>query len=437
MQPKPQQNQVAFTTVSLLLLFSAIIIVVAVNVADEFHLDAFGIAVARAMTLYLVFVAVRTGLLLVFSALDQLLEQRLPEPNYYPMVTILVPCFNEEAVLAEALRSIMELDYPNYEVLVIDDGSFDMTTEVAKRFEENHRLRVVYQENAGKAAALNRGLQEAAGDFVLCMDADSVLAKEVLLRAMPYFESDPTLGAVAGSVLIGNERSSLLAAFQKLEYIVGLNFQKRAQSFFGLVTIVPGPIGVFRREAATSIGGYHTDTFAEDCDLSMRLLTAGWRIKYCSKMTALTEAPIEIQSLLVQRYRWSRGMIQAISKQAAGLLNNPFDLRAWLVTSYMFVETVIIPSSNCAFAMLTLTYALTHEVSGLFGPYFISLTALDMTVAIYSIIFERQALSLFILSVFNRFTYGFMLEVTRFFSILDEILKIPMKWGTIPRRGLG
>lgn len=390
--------------------------------------------VANIMLYYLIFIFIRTFLLLVLSFLEVVFYKRNRAIESFPLVTIIIPAYNEEKVLIPAIESVLEIDYPNLEILVVDDGSTDDTFTVAMTMEKHDQVRVIHQANAGKSAALNFGISQAIGEYYVCMDADSVLSKNILLEAIPYFEEDPNLAAVAGAVKVGNSKN-ILTAFQNLEYIIGLNFHKKAQSFLKMVTIVPGPIGVFNREKVYAIGGYSSDTFAEDSDLSMRLLMEGYNIKYCDKISAVTEAPDDINSLITQRYRWSRGMVQAIFK-GIGLLRGNYSLRGLLVILYMFFETIIIPLVNFSFIVLTLEFALLYNITELMGPYFIGLTLLDVALCFYSIISERRIGYLLILSFLNRLTYGLLLEVIRFFSIFDELLKVPMKWGVLVRKGI-
>jgi cellulose synthase/poly-beta-1,6-N-acetylglucosamine synthase-like glycosyltransferase len=318
---------------------------------------------------------------------------------------------------------------------VIDDGSFDLTSEIAKKFEDKGRLRVIYKENGGKADALNRGIDEALGEYILCMDADSVLSEDVLLECMGFFQKYPDLSAVAGRVEIGNSQN-ILSKFQKLEYITGLNLFKRGQSFLKTVTIIPGPIGVFKREALLAVGKYDLDTFAEDADLTIRLIIAGHRIKYNPRMVAVTEGPIELSQLITQRYRWSRGMVQAIFKNIRHLNVFKSGLRNSLTMLYMLVESVFIPIVNFSFTMLTIQYALTYGGTQMLGSYFIGLTLLDLSLTLFSMITERNVKPFFMLSIINRVTYGLFLETLRFFAIIDELLGIPMSWGQLKRTGL-
>lgn len=389
---------------------------------------------AEVMLFYLLFIFARTILLLSLSFIESFFRRKLPPIQSFPLVTIVIPCFNEEIGLRKAVASVKKIDYPNLEILIVDDGSTDSTFEIARELESDFQVRLILQENQGKAFALNNGIQQALGDYYVCMDADSELSSNLLLDSIPFFEADPNLAAVAGSVEVGNDRT-VLTAFQKLEYIVGLNFHKMAQSCLNLVTIVPGPIGVFKKNSVLKVGGYHTDTFAEDCDLSMRLLMEGYNIKYTGLIKARTEAPENFSSLITQRYRWSRGMIQAIVKSLL-LLKTKGSFRNIFIVLYMFLETIFIPLVNFTFVMITLQFALMYSTAELLGPFFIGLTLLDLALILYSIIVERELGSLFLLGLFNRLTYGLALEVIRFFSIFDEIFRLPMKWGKIKRKGL-
>lgn len=424
-----------FTVVAIVCALFLFGVVTYFYIGEKWEVRSWGVLVADIMVYYLVFTTFRSGTVLAFSFMEHLFKRTRGEPSYFPLVSIIVPCFNEEKVVQAAIQSILELNYPNFEVLVIDDGSADLTTELAKRFEERGKLRVIYQPNAGKASALNRGISEAVGEFVLCVDADSVLGTNVLMNAMPYFETDPQLGAVAGSVRVGNSKS-LICKFQKLEYVISLNLLKKAQSLANLVTIVPGPIGIFKKSVLVEIGGYRSNTFAEDCDLSMRLLLAGYHIKYAPDCVATTEVPDTFNGLMIQRYRWSRGMIQAISKNMGWLMPSRISFRNFLILFTMTVETIFIPMANFLFGLLALQYALLYGSSQMMGAYFFGLVELDLAMSLYAIATERHVAGYFLLSILNRVTFGFALEVMRFFSILDEMLRIPMKWGVLERKGL-
>lgn len=393
--------------------------------------------IERAMIYYLVFVIIRTVILVVLSFGDYYFRKSLKEPKNYPVITILIPCFNEGAVIGQAIESVMDLDYPNYEILVLDDGSTDETLVEAKKYEVRRNVRVISQENTGKAGALNRGISEAVGDYVLCMDADSVMKKDVLKLSMAYIERNPKIGAIAGSVVVENTAGKdILVDFQRLEYVIGLNFHKTAQSFLSTVTIVPGPIGLFKKSVMLEVGGYLNDTFAEDCDLSIRILVQGYDIVYCPEMIGVTEVPDDMNSLIGQRYRWARGVTQAILKHSHWLFHPIKNFRNFFLMLYLILESILIPLINFCFIVITLEQALLFNNTEMLGPFYISLTLLDIFLTLYSVITEKQNFVLLSLSVFNRLTYGLFLEVIRFFSLIDEVLGNPMKWGTLIRKGL-
>lgn len=243
------------------------------------------------------------------------------------------------------------------------------------------------------------------------------------------------MAAVAGSVRIGNAEN-VICAFQKLEYITALNFLKLAQSFLQIVTVVPGPVGLFKKEKIQNIGGYKTETFAEDCDLTLRLLMAGYAVIYEPKMYAITEAPEEFNSLIKQRYRWSRGIVQAIKLNSKWLLSPLSNLRNFFIMWYMLVESIVIPTVNYLFVMVAIFMALKSESHIIVGYYFSQLVLLDLVIITYSLITENFSFRLLILGFVNRFTYGLALEIQRFFAIFDELFELPMTWGKLERKGL-
>ena len=432
---KPQRFSHAFSLVGILVASVVLLAASSRQWVDVAGVGTWERIVFRLMMGYLVLVSARTACLVVLSFADRFFRQAIPPLTSFPLVSVLVPCFNEQDVVEKAVRSILKLDYPNFEVLVIDDGSTDQTLRLAHDLRSEKRVRVIHQRNQGKAAALNRGILEAYGEFVLCVDADSLLHPGVLRFGLPYFDRDPKLAAVAGAVHVGNPHN-LITAFQRLEYVVGLNFHKTAQSFLSVVTIVPGPVGLFRKDAIRGIGGYRSDTFAEDCDLTIRLLMAGHHAVYCDRMIAVTEAPDEFESLIKQRYRWSRGTLQAIKVNARWLFHPWKSPRNFAILSYLFLETLIIPCANFLFAMVFVQQSIASTGMGGLSPFFIQLTLLDTILAAYSVLFEHEVGALVFLSLVNRLTYGLAMEILRFFSILDELIGLPMNWNKLQRKGL-
>jgi cellulose synthase/poly-beta-1,6-N-acetylglucosamine synthase-like glycosyltransferase len=228
-------------------------------------------------------------------------------------------------VIKSVINSLLNLDYPNYEIIVINDGSTDDTLQEIDGLKQSAdsprqvKLRVFSKKNEGKACALNYGLSQAKGEFIACVDGDSLINPEAMRLGMRHF-ADPKVGAVAGNVKAIN-RKKMVSTLQALEYVEGLNMPRRAQGLFGLVNIVPGPIGFFRRSVLEAVGGYSKDTFAEDCDLTLKILSQGWKVKYEPDALAWTEVPETWLDLVKQRYRWTRGIIQSIRKHKDIIFN--------------------------------------------------------------------------------------------------------------------
>jgi cellulose synthase/poly-beta-1,6-N-acetylglucosamine synthase-like glycosyltransferase/peptidoglycan/xylan/chitin deacetylase (PgdA/CDA1 family)/spore germination protein YaaH len=268
----------------------------------------------------------RLLLLGVLALLHRVLMVRrtppMPDPQTGPMISVLIPCFNEEKVIESSVRRILASNWARLEVLVLDDGSSDHTAEVVRKaFAEEPRVTLMSFENGGKARALNRGLAKAQGDVVVALDADTLFPSDTLAKLARWF-SEPKVGAVAGNALVGNRRN-LITRWQALEYVTAQNLERRALAALGAVTVVPGAVGAWRRAAIEALGGYPDDTLAEDQDLTLAMQRAGWRVEFDPEARAYTEAPETVGGLLKQRFRWSFGTLQCIYKHRAAL----FDVR--------------------------------------------------------------------------------------------------------------
>jgi peptidoglycan-N-acetylglucosamine deacetylase len=245
-------------------------------------------------------------------------------PGYNPRVAVLIPAFNEEAVIVRTVRSVLNSDYKNLHVIVIDDGSDDRTAEVAAEAYAQEiragRVQVLTKPNEGKAAALNYALDRLQEEIYVGIDADTVIAPDAISKLVCHFE-DSRIGAMAGNAKVGN-RVNLWTRWQALEYITSQNFERRALDLFHVVTVVPGAIGAWRTAPVKQVGGYPLNTVAEDADLTMSLLEHGWRVDYEDRSLAFTEAPIDPGGLMRQRFRWSFGTLQAVWKHRAAFVRN-------------------------------------------------------------------------------------------------------------------
>ena len=351
-----------------------------------------------------------------------------------PAISVLVPAYNEGRVLERALTSLVQLDYPEYEVLVIDDGSTDDTLEIAAQWEGQRgsgEFRVITKPNGGKADALNAGIAHSKHPLIFCMDADSYLEPRTLLMAARHFQ-DPAVGAVAGNVKVEN-RGHLLTNLQALEYIEGLNMPRRAQGFVSAVNIVPGPCGLFRREALEEVGGYDLDTFAEDADLTLKLLAAGWRVEYEDQAIAWSEAPETWRDLTQQRYRWTRGILQAIRKRK-GLLIRPFpDFPLWISTIQLGFEALVWPVMNVFAHLFFAIVAVLFGAGELILYWMVLLTLLDLVAALVTVSMEEESLSLVPMAIIYRFIFILFLDVVKMFATIEELFRLDMGWGKLER----
>jgi peptidoglycan/xylan/chitin deacetylase (PgdA/CDA1 family)/spore germination protein YaaH/glycosyltransferase involved in cell wall biosynthesis len=261
----------------------------------------------------------------IFAIIDRLRRPyRQASPGFCPRVAVLIPAYNEESVIVRTIRSVLNSDYKNLRIIVIDDGSLDRTAEVAAAAYAQDiaagRLQVLTKRNEGKAAALNYALERISEEVYIGIDADTVIAPDAISKLVPHFE-DPAIGAIAGNAKVGN-RVNLWTRWQALEYITSQNFERRALNLFHVITVVPGAIGAWRTAPVKAADGYPLNTVAEDADLTMSLLESGWKVDYEDRALAYTEAPINARGLMRQRFRWSFGTLQAIWKHRAAFIRN-------------------------------------------------------------------------------------------------------------------
>jgi len=396
------------------------------------------------IVLFIVFgviVVIRYMVLLIAAVLEKKLSMtgKLASnlQNWKPFISIIVPAYNEENLIEAALESLARLTYPNYEIIVIDDGSTDNTLSIAQKIADHNPhigFKLISQSNAGKSWALNTGIIHAQGEIVVCVDSDSRLNSEALLAGIPHF-NNPKVGAVGGFVDIIN-RNTLITNLQQLEYVIGLNFMRRGLSLFNIVTIVPGPIGMFRKEAIVQAGGYSTnaDCFAEDADLTVRLLANGWQVKGETRMVAQTEAPDSIFNLLRQRYRWKRGIFQACYNNFFRLITLP-NISGLFVAGILVFESFLFDVINFGITLFAISSFLAYGKVAIFIWAFLFISALDLTVFLFANIEQNHLLRRFWLFMLSKLTYAYMLQAWGIFALFDEWLSTKMSWDKLERIG--
>jgi cellulose synthase/poly-beta-1,6-N-acetylglucosamine synthase-like glycosyltransferase/peptidoglycan/xylan/chitin deacetylase (PgdA/CDA1 family) len=257
-------------------------------------------------------------------------------------VSVIIPAYNEEVTVVQSLQSLLKSNYSNIEFIFVDDGSKDRTYElVQENFSADPRVKIFSKPNGGKASALNFGISKATGDYVVCIDADTQLKQDAITELMRFFYKEE-IAAVAGTVKVGNT-NNLITKWQSIEYITAQNMDRRAFDVLNTITVVPGAIGAFRKSVISEVGGFTTDTLAEDCDLTMRILKAGYIVKNSDKAIAFTEAPETVNMLLKQRLRWSFGVMQSFYKNRKTMFNKKYGYFGMVGMPNILIYQIILP----------------------------------------------------------------------------------------------
>ncbi|HET8932491.1 MAG TPA: glycosyltransferase, partial [Polyangiales bacterium] len=269
------------------------------------------------------------------------LRAKPPEPpaTFQPLVTVIAPAYNEEKVIATTLNAILASEYRNLEILVIDDGSTDDTVGVVEAIAARHpRIRLIRQANAGKSAAANNALSQARGELVVAVDADTIVSADAIPKLVAHF-ANPDVTAVCGNVEVGNV-NGIFTAFQAIEYVTSQNFDRRAFSSLNCISVVPGALGAWRRDAVLAAGGYSDESLTEDADLTLTILRRGGRVVYEPEAYGRTEAPESLGALLRQRFRWTYGTYQCLWKHRSAFFKGTL---GWVGLPNMVVFQVIFP----------------------------------------------------------------------------------------------
>ncbi|HEY4197392.1 MAG TPA: glycosyltransferase, partial [Mucilaginibacter sp.] len=348
-------------------------------------------------------------------------------------VSIIVPAYNEEVTAIKTIQSLLKIDYPNFEIIFIDDGSKDKTYELVNAAYGHHPLvKVLTKPNGGKASALNFGITHAQYDYTVCIDADTQLKDDAIYYLMTYF-TDDEIGAVAGTVKVGNE-NNMITRWQSIEYITAQNMDRRAFDLINSITVVPGAIGAFRKSAVFKAGGFTSDTLAEDCDLTMRILRQGYIIKNCAEAIAYTEAPETLGALLKQRFRWSFGVIQSFWKNRGALFNKKYRFFGMVGMPNILIFQIILPLfSPLADLMM---------IIGLFGDkpqkiiiYYVAFVLIDFLVAIIAFRMEKEDYKKLVYIIPQRFIWRQLMYYVLFKAIRKALKGELSAWGVLKRTG--
>lgn len=363
--------------------------------------------------------------------------------------TVVIPAFNEIKVIEKSIESILASDCDNFQIIVVDDGSTDGTADfVEQRYLSNPRVKLLRKPNGGKWSALNAALRATDDDIVVTLDADTVFQPDALRRLVRHFH-DQRIDAVAGHALIGN-RINLLTRFQAIEYVTNQNLDRRALEVVNGITVVPGAIGAWRRSALLSIGGFASDTLAEDADATVRLHNAGWQVVCERHAVALTEAPETVQAFMRQRHRWMFGTLQVVYKNFAAIVRGPSRGMAWFglpnIIVFQFGFTLAAPLIDLMMLWSLISganqYVLTPS-GGIpinlmtIGMYWLVFQVVEIAVGVLAIMLDGGGGGWRLLWVLplQRFFYRQLLYVTACRVLFAALKGTLQGWGKLSRTG--
>jgi len=385
-----------------------------------------------------IFLIISRLLLIGFLAVIQHRKEKKEKLNqiiYIPKVSIIVPAFNEEVNAIRTVEYLLKSNYPDIEIIFVDDGSLDHTyTKIKTAFETNSKVKVLTKPNGGKAAALNFGIEQSTGEILVCIDADTILPADAISKMIPFF-ADNKVGAVAGNVRVGNT-VNMLTNWQSIEYTTSQNFDRRAYDAVNAILVVPGAIGAFRKTAMHAIDGFTTDTLAEDCDLTLRMLREGYVIRTCNDALALTEAPETLQMFLKQRSRWTFGMMQSFWKHRDLLFSFKKANIGWLALPNLLIFNFIIPVFSPLVDILFIAGLFTHD-SAQYAFFYMLYYFVDCLIASLAYHYDnqkfnlRKALYLFV----QRFIYRQLLFFVLIKAYTRAIKGELVSWGVLKRTG--
>jgi cellulose synthase/poly-beta-1,6-N-acetylglucosamine synthase-like glycosyltransferase/peptidoglycan/xylan/chitin deacetylase (PgdA/CDA1 family) len=385
--------------------------------------------------LFLTLGSIRLLIVLISSVLARRKEKKqvLKPLENNPLVSIIVPAYNEEVNAVSSLNNLLKCDYPSFNIIFVNDGSTDNTLEVVQNaFNKNPQVTILDKINGGKASALNYGIAVTNANYVVCIDADTKLKADAVTKLMMHF-NDPSIGAVAGNVKVGNE-VNLITRWQSIEYTTSQNIDRKAFGYFNAITVVPGAIGAFSKTAIEEAGGFTSDTLAEDCDLTIRILRCGYTIANENSAIALTEAPESLKQFMSQRFRWTFGVLQTFWKNRDALFNTNYSKLGFIALPDILLFKYIIPLFAPFADFLMLIGLLTGSASEI-GIYYAIFLGIDLLLASFAFSFEKEPIWKLVWLIPQRLIYRWLLLIVLFRTLRKAVKGELQHWGVLKRTG--
>jgi cellulose synthase/poly-beta-1,6-N-acetylglucosamine synthase-like glycosyltransferase len=413
-------------SLSCLFFLLPIIFGAALHFWGAFSISTWVLLISLTMTMYYNFLNVP---LAIYQKRQEV--RQLYSPGYFPSLSVLIPAYNEEKVLRRTLESVLEATYPEKEIIVVDDGSQDMTYGIAQEY-INRGVKVIHRPNGGKATALNHGLLFARGEIIVIVDADSQICKNTLVELVKAFR-DPDVAAVAGNIKVLN-RETTLTKCQALEYIASINIYRRALDVFGSVTVVPGALGAYRREALVGSGVYDPDTLVEDFDVTLKALKTGKIVQASTSAISYTEAPQKVKELYKQRIRWYRGNFQALWKHRDAVYNSRYGFLQRLSFPHIAVSMIFLPLAG----MINIATSIKIVMDGtgmVLLPTFLFFCFLQFLLVILAIELDGEDKKLALYTPFLLVGYKQLCDFIILKSAFDVLFRRKLKWTSAKRVG--
>ncbi|WP_419420196.1 glycosyltransferase family 2 protein [Legionella sp. D16C41] len=381
------------------------------------------------------FMALLPGFMNMFLILAYILDKR---PKYKPIedwinISILVPSFNEEASIKTTIDNILNQDYPGeIEIIAIDNGSTDKTLEILRSYQLKN-LVILEESNKGKSFALNLGLKAAKYDYIITLDADTLLWKDAIRHlATRLLSAPPITAAVAGSIYVRNSRETFMTRVQEWDYFNAIAGVKRMQSLFQATLVAQGALSLYKKSYIEEVGGW-PHTVGEDIVLTWGLLSKGYRIDFAENAIAFTTVPTNYRNFFHQRSRWSRGMIEAF-------LAHPEVLTRKRLITFIVYWNLLFPALDTTFALVYVPAV----IAAFFGYFLLAgpmtLAVLPLTILMNLIFFTGQQR----MFAFNKLRvrknlsgyiyyilfYNFLMAPACIHGYLSEIIVRKKSWGT-------
>ncbi len=354
------------------------------------------------------------------------------DPDFAPPVSIIIAAYNEEGVIVQTIRSVLSNGYQGkFEVIAINDGSQDRTLEVLQgAFADDRRVRILTQENCGKAFALNLALLEAQYEILVMLDADTRFASGSIAKLVRHF-ADPKTAAVSANLKVGNS-GKLLTRFQALEYMCGFNLDRRALDVLNAVAVIPGAASAWRKSAVMQVGGYSYDTLAEDTDLTICLRRSGHILRYDEEAIAFTETPEMIRDLVRQRLRWAFGTLQSAWKHRDAMFNPKYGTLAFVTLPSIWLFQMML-SLISPLAVLFILLGIWDGQGRIVAVYYLAFLLVEFFASALAYALEGENPADLALLPLQRILYPFLMQYVVSKSVLSALSGRMMGWSRARR----